>query len=82
MSDIQDEAYSEAMDEIEQLKAQLREYRQQGIGDLLRLIDEEKVLLTRAADALQEEFGSPNDPAYGIKGPVHELITELRKAAE
>jgi hypothetical protein len=41
-----------------------------------------KVLLKRAADALEEEFGSPNDPAYGIKGPVHELIIELRKAAE
>jgi hypothetical protein len=41
-----------------------------------------RLLLKRAADALEEEFGSPNDPAYGIKGPVHELITELRKAAE
>jgi chromosome segregation ATPase len=41
-----------------------------------------KSLLTRAADALEEEFGSPSDPAYGIKGPVHELISELRKAAE
>jgi hypothetical protein len=41
-----------------------------------------RALLTRAAAALEEEFGSPNDPAYGIKGPVHELIIELRKAAE
>jgi hypothetical protein len=40
-----------------------------------------KQLLTRAADALEEEFGAPNDPAYGVRGPVHELIAELRKAA-
>jgi hypothetical protein len=44
-------------------------------------IIELKALLTRAADALEEEFGPPNDPAYGIKGPVHELIAELRKAS-
>jgi hypothetical protein len=40
------------------------------------------LLCARAANALEEEFGPPNDPAYGIKGPVHKLIGELRKAAE
>jgi hypothetical protein len=40
-----------------------------------------KALLTRAADALEDEFGSPDAPEYGVKGPVHELIAELRKAA-
>ena len=38
-------------------------------------------LCVRAADALEEEFGSPLDPDYGISGPIHELISELRKAA-
>jgi hypothetical protein len=48
----------------------------------LNQIKEQKEILTRAADALEEEFGPSNDPAYGVKGPVHELIAELRKAAE
>jgi protein subunit release factor A len=89
MSDIQEEAYSEAMDEIERLKDKIR-----GLEKLNQMTDEEvimqlkaeiaqlKSLLTRAAEALEDEFGSPNDPAYGIKGPVHELISELRKAAQ
>ena len=41
-----------------------------------------RALCVRAADALEEEFGSPTDPAYGVKGPIHELIAELRKAAK
>jgi len=41
-----------------------------------------KDLCLRAADALEEEFGSPTRPGYGIKGPIHNLISELRKAAE
>jgi hypothetical protein len=41
-----------------------------------------KALCARAAGVMEEEFGPPNDPAYGVKGPVHELIAELRKAAE
>jgi hypothetical protein len=41
-----------------------------------------KKLLTHAADALEDEFGDPSDPAYGIKGLMHELIAELRKAAQ
>ena len=39
-------------------------------------------LCAQAAEALEEEFGSPEDPAYGFKGPVHELIVELRKVAK
>jgi hypothetical protein len=36
-----------------------------------------------AADILEEEeFGSPTEPSYGVKGPVHELIAELRRAAQ
>jgi hypothetical protein len=42
-------------------------------------IEQLKKLCVRAADALEEEFGSPEDPAYGIKGPIHELIAELRR---
>jgi len=38
-------------------------------------------LCARAADALEEEFGSPILPAYGVRGPVHDLIAELRKAS-
>jgi hypothetical protein len=45
-------------------------------------IERLKVLCARAADALEEEFGSPGDPNYGVRGPVHELISELRKAVE
>jgi hypothetical protein len=45
-------------------------------------IERLKELCARAADALEEEFGPPEDPDYGVKGPVHELIAELRKAAE
>ena len=41
-----------------------------------------KALCARAADALEEEFGGPFEPAYRMKGPVHDLIIELRKAAE
>jgi len=41
-----------------------------------------KDLCLQAADALEEEFGPPTDPAYGVKGPIHQLIAELRKAAE
>jgi len=39
-------------------------------------------LCQRAADALEEEFGAPLSPAYGMKGPVHDLITQLRKTAK
>jgi len=59
MSEIQDEAYIEACEEIERLKA----------------------LCACAADALEDEFGSPENPAYGVKGPVHQLIISLKKAA-
>jgi uncharacterized small protein (DUF1192 family) len=45
-------------------------------------IERLKALCARAADALQEEFGPPEDPDYGVRGPVHELIAELRKAVE
>jgi len=38
-------------------------------------------LCAQAADALEDEFGSPDNPAYGVKGPVHQLIISLRKAA-
>jgi DNA repair exonuclease SbcCD ATPase subunit len=74
--------------EIERLKDKIR-----GLEKLNQMTDEEavmelkaeierlKTLLTRAADALEEEFGSPDAPEYGVKGPVHELIAELRKAA-
>jgi hypothetical protein len=41
-----------------------------------------KALCGRASDALEDEFGTPENPAYGIEGPIHELITELRKAAQ
>jgi hypothetical protein len=43
--------------------------------------EELKALCARAAEALEEEFGTLAEPAYGIKGPIHELISELRKAA-
>jgi hypothetical protein len=74
------------LSEIERLKAQLREYQQQGMSDIKDKAEELKLevmkaLLIRAADALEEEFGSPDAPEYGVKGPVHELIAELRKAA-
>jgi hypothetical protein len=49
---------------------------------VLTLVNEHRALLARAADALEEEFGSPDAPEYGVKGPVHELIADLRKAAE
>jgi hypothetical protein len=47
-----------------------------------RRVERLKILLTRAADALEEEFGPPENPAYGIKKPIHELIADLRKEAE
>lgn len=47
-------------------------------GDCAHLM----ALCAQAADALEEEFGDSFDPAYGVKGPIHELITELRKAAQ
>jgi hypothetical protein len=40
-----------------------------------------KALCARAAEALEEEFGSCEEPSYGVKGPIHELIAELRHAA-
>jgi hypothetical protein len=78
--------------EIARLKTQheeilLKHAKEQSIAlstllTALKEIERLRALVGRAADALEEEFGSPSDPAYGIKGPVHELIAELRKAAE
>jgi len=78
--------------EIERLKAEIEEQRKivesvrklyAGLPERYDRLDEKcadlKELLTRAADALEDAFGSPVDPDYGIKGPVHELIEELRK---
>jgi ABC-type proline/glycine betaine transport system ATPase subunit len=103
---IQDEAYSEAMDEIERWKVQheemlLKHAREQHIAlstldeamkEIERLkvllkdrmyeleeINELKALLTRAADALEEEFG-PGNTDLMAKDPWA-LIAELRKAA-
>jgi hypothetical protein len=60
--------------EIERLKFLNQEER--------KTIDHLAKLCICAADILEEEFGSPTEPSYGVKGPVHELIAELRKAAE
>ena len=52
------------------------------ITELLIRLHKLEDLCILAADALEEEFGSLADPAYGVKGPIHELIAELRKAAQ
>jgi hypothetical protein len=92
MSEIQDEAYSEAMAEIERLKrinvslvAQERGFREK-IERLQFLnkeeretIDELSRLCIRAADAL-EQFDLAT--AHLGECPVCRLIAELRKAAE
>ena len=54
----------------------------QQIDELTDRIAVLTALCTRAADALEDEFGSPISPTYGIKGPVHDLITQLRKTAK
>jgi hypothetical protein len=69
---------SEIEGELERRLGHLEEALQRQDNAIIEL----KALLARAADALEEEFGSANDPAYGIKGPVHELIIDLRKAAQ
>jgi hypothetical protein len=74
--------------EIERLKLQFQkasewnQFSEIQIKNLQNIVEAQNDLLVRAAEALEEEFGVPNDPAYGVKGPVHELITELRKAAQ
>jgi len=68
MSEIQEEAYTEACEEIDQLKFLNAEERQ--------TIDELSRLCLRAADAL-ETYGW-----YCAGSVVEDLIAELRKAAE
>jgi hypothetical protein len=71
--------------EIERLKLELHDEKGYA-ADLIEVYRCEseniKALLIRAADALESEFGSPSEPDYGIRGPVHELIAEMRKATE
>jgi hypothetical protein len=85
MSKIQDEAYSEALAEIERLKVQheemlLKHAREQNIAlstleTALKQIERHKALLTRAADALEW-------PGQLLQSDFRKLIDELRKAAE
>jgi len=87
---IQDEAYSEAMDEIKRLKAQhkemlLKHAREQGVAlsaleTALKKIELVNALLTRAADALENCLPALN--AGVLKITSEALITELRKAAQ
>jgi len=84
MSDIQDEAYSEAMDELAEKDAEIAAYKEQQTEDINALrechaqIKRLKSLLTRAADALDWWARHRSyDPAFAV-----ELKKELRKAAE
>jgi hypothetical protein len=64
--------------EISAIKDELRKCRQQGVGDLLGLIDYQKVLLIRAADRIHMWVDAGLDPSMETKN----LIDELRKAAQ
>jgi hypothetical protein len=70
-----DRIYVEALEERLDIVAEVAAERELEIRGL-------KELCRRAAEALEEEFGPLDDPAYGMKGPIHELIAQLRKAAE
>jgi hypothetical protein len=72
MSDIQDEAYTEAMDEIARLKNGILE-----LGHRVKLSEYQKLqaLCTRAADVLEHLN------TIGRSDQVSELIADLRKAA-
>ena len=79
MSEIQDEACTEAIAEISRLRARI-ENMMKNQAEGLRIREEQiaglKALLTRAADALTLLNKPANSPA--ISG----LIIELRKAAQ
>src|SRR4029077_9403007 len=77
MSDIQDEAYTEACEEIERLKAQLEKGRLANEQEANRKL---LALLTRAADALEDCLPMKRYAAV-FKLPYYDLIAELRKAA-
>jgi hypothetical protein len=80
MSDIPDEAYPEAMDEIARLTNEILE-----LGHRVKLskYQELQALVRRAANALEafeNEFNrSPREQSYPS---CRELIAELRKAAQ
>ncbi len=50
----------------------------QADGECVRL----RALCAMVAGVLGDEFGDETDPDYGHRGPVHELIRELREAAQ
>jgi uncharacterized small protein (DUF1192 family) len=74
--------------EIERLKEQLRLAQLENNKLEVAAVDHKaqisalKAEIERLKFLNQEEFGSPTEPSYGVKGPVHELIAELRRAAE
>jgi hypothetical protein len=82
MSDIQDEAYSEAMDEIARLKAEIVRLKALVTDRMYDLeeINELKSLLSRAADSLEERVFVKRSSNLNVD--VADLIAELRKAAE
>jgi hypothetical protein len=78
MSDIQDEAYTEAMDEIKALRRRLEDMmadRSEGLSVRDAEIKRLRALLLLAADALEKH-------SIAIAGEVRDVIAELRKVAQ
>lgn len=96
--EIQDEAYTEAMFEIERLKAQIHTYDQNGVRDLVLRItalearvevqrqvrEDDKQLITELADALETWVGkaSGESASGGILDDGRALVQRAREASK